>query len=79
MDNALCLAIGSMQLDPSDSTTLLVGTGEANFSGDSFAGVGVYKITDVKGANPILNGPYNQEGSQATSLTTTPTPISARM
>ena len=38
----------SIVLDPNDSTgnTLYVGTGEANASGDSAAGVGMYKSTD---------------------------------
>ena len=40
--------VSSIELDPNDSTgrTLWVGTGEANASGDSGAGVGVYKSTD---------------------------------
>ena len=38
----------SIALDPNDATgnTLYVGTGEANASGDSAAGVGMYKSTD---------------------------------
>jgi hypothetical protein len=41
-------AIGSILLDPKDPTnnTLYVGTGEPNASGDSEAGVGIYKTTD---------------------------------
>ncbi len=41
-------AIGSIVLDPNDSTgaTLYVGTGEENGSSDSEAGVGLYKSTD---------------------------------
>ena len=41
-------AIGSLQLDPTDPTgnTIYAGTGEANASGDSEAGVGLYKSTD---------------------------------
>jgi hypothetical protein len=63
LDNALSLAVGSVVFDPADSTfnTLLVGTGESNFSGDSFAGVGVYEITNSKSANPILIGPFNHD------------------
>src|SRR5206468_7180869 len=36
LDNALSLAVGSVVFDPGDTTfnTLLVGTGESNFSGD---------------------------------------------
>ncbi|HYU41323.1 MAG TPA: exo-alpha-sialidase [Vicinamibacteria bacterium] len=41
-------AIGSLLIDPSDSSgnTLYAGTGEPNASGDSEAGVGIYKTTD---------------------------------
>ena len=41
-------AIGGLLLDPSDPTgnTVYAGTGEPNASGDSEAGVGVYKTTD---------------------------------
>ena len=41
-------AIGSILLDPSDSSgnTLYVGTGEPNASGDSEAGIGIFKSTD---------------------------------
>src|SRR5580765_3808143 len=41
-------AIGSIAVDPNDPTgkTLYVGTGEANASGDSEAGLGLYKSTD---------------------------------
>jgi hypothetical protein len=41
-------AIGSLLLDPSDATgnTLYAATGEPNASGDSEAGVGIYKTTD---------------------------------
>ena len=41
-------AIGSIAVDPNDSTgkTIYVGTGEGNASGDSEAGLGLYKTTD---------------------------------
>ncbi|CAA9233671.1 MAG: GH74, partial [uncultured Chloroflexia bacterium] len=41
-------AIGSLALDPTDATgnTIYAGTGEANASGDSEAGVGLFKSTD---------------------------------
>jgi hypothetical protein len=41
-------AIGSLLLDPNDSkgNTIYAGTGEPNASGDSEAGVGIYKSTD---------------------------------
>jgi hypothetical protein len=41
-------AIGSIAVDPNDPTgkTIYVGTGEGNASGDSEAGLGLYKTTD---------------------------------
>jgi hypothetical protein len=59
-DTAQTLAVGSLKLDPNDTTgnTLFVGSGEANFSGDSFAGLGVYKLTGLKTGNPTLSGPF---------------------
>src|SRR5437763_8348300 len=59
LDNALALAVGSVKIDPKDRTKVLVGTGEGNFSGDSYVGVGVYMITNADSAAPVLNGPYN--------------------
>ena len=60
MDGAMTLAVGSLELDPTDATgnTLLVGSGESNFSGDSYAGLGVYKLTGVKSSSPVLSGPF---------------------
>ncbi|MDP9024757.1 MAG: hypothetical protein M3N13_05220, partial [Candidatus Eremiobacteraeota bacterium] len=59
LDNALALAVGSVKIDPKDPTKVLVGTGEGNFSGDSYVGVGVYVITGADAASPTLNGPFN--------------------
>jgi hypothetical protein len=59
MDNALTLAIGSITISPTDPTTLFVGTGEATFSGLSFSGVGVYRISNAD-TTPVLSGPFNQ-------------------
>ncbi len=51
-------AIGSIVLDPNDSTgaTLYVGTGEENGSSDSEAGVGLYKSTDYGVSWKIVPG-----------------------
>src|SRR5438093_9445698 len=59
MDSADTLAIGSLELDPTDATgnTLLVGSGEGNFCADCYAGFGVYKITGLK-TSPVLSGPF---------------------
>src|SRR5438309_11337293 len=58
MDNEVTLAVGSVQLDPTNANTLLVGSGEGNFSSDSFAGFGVYKITGLNTATPVVSGPF---------------------
>src|SRR5436190_10390767 len=60
MDGAMTLAVGSLELDPTDATgnTLLVGSGESNFSGDSYAGFGVYRVTALKSGSPVLSGPF---------------------
>ncbi|MBP7570753.1 MAG: exo-alpha-sialidase [Acidobacteria bacterium] len=50
-------AVGSIALDEHDPSgaTLWIGTGEANASGDSAAGVGIYKSTD---AGETWTGPF---------------------
>ncbi len=40
-------SIGALAIHPSDPNILYVGTGEANSSGDSYPGTGVYKTTDA--------------------------------
>ncbi len=54
-------AIGSIVVDPNDSTgnTLYVGTGEPNASGDSEAGTGVFKSTDGGNSWTVLSGSVN--------------------
>jgi hypothetical protein len=42
-DSIASLAIGAVTIDPSNPTTLWIGTGEGNGSADSFAGVGLYR------------------------------------
>jgi hypothetical protein len=51
-------AIGSIVFDPNDTTgnTLYVGTGEPNGSGDSEAGVGLYKSTDFGQSWTLVSG-----------------------
>jgi photosystem II stability/assembly factor-like uncharacterized protein len=46
-DSQPSLAVGSIALDPTtDPTTIYIGTGEENFNGDAYFGVGVLKSTD---------------------------------
>lgn len=51
-------AIGSLAVDPNDATgnTLYAGTGEQNGSGDSEAGVGLYRSTDGGGSWTLVSG-----------------------
>ncbi len=53
------LAIGAITIDPTNSSTILVGTGEGNLSADSFFGTGFYIITNANGASPTVSGPFN--------------------
>ncbi|MFZ0392064.1 MAG: FlgD immunoglobulin-like domain containing protein [Calditrichia bacterium] len=46
-DSAPSLSIGAVTVDPSDPNTIYVGTGEANSSGDSYPGNGIYRSTDA--------------------------------
>jgi hypothetical protein len=57
MDSALSLAIGAIAIDPLNPSTVFVGTGEGDRSGDSFFGVGLYRI-DNADSSPVLSGPF---------------------
>ena len=56
-DNSKTSAIGALALDAANGR-LYVGTGEANGSADSFAGVGLFRIDNVNGF-PSQIGPIN--------------------
>jgi len=58
-DNAQTQAVGSLALAPSNPSILYVGTGESNRSGDSFFGVGLYRIDNVDSPTYSLVGPIN--------------------
>lgn len=45
-DNQLSLSIGDVIIDPFDSKTIYVGTGDPNVSGFPFVGNGIFKSTD---------------------------------
>jgi photosystem II stability/assembly factor-like uncharacterized protein len=53
-DNQPSLAIGSLALDPSNPDIIYAGTGEENFSGDSYSGAGVLKSTDAGASWTVL-------------------------
>lgn len=65
---ALDFAIGSITVDPTDSTRVLVGTGEGNLSADSYFGVGVYLVTGATSKTPTLNGPFNVTSTGANAF-----------
>ena len=48
------LAIGAIAISPADHNLLLVGTGEANGSGDSYYGVGILRSTDGGGTWALI-------------------------
>jgi hypothetical protein len=60
-------AVSSIVLDPNDSNTVWVGTGEANASADSEAGVGLYKSTD---GGDTWTGPIGKTRFNARSIGT---------
>jgi hypothetical protein len=55
----------SIALDPNDSNTVWVGTGEANASSDSEAGVGLYKSTD---GGTTWSGPLGRSAFNARAV-----------
>jgi hypothetical protein len=59
-DNAESQAIGSLAVAPSNPSILYVGTGETNRSGDSFFGVGLYRV-DNADTTANLVGPINPQ------------------
>jgi hypothetical protein len=54
------LAVGALALS-ADGNTLYVGTGEPNFSADSFSGRGLYLVGNANTATPTLSGPFGQD------------------
>jgi hypothetical protein len=60
-------AVSSIALDPNDPNTVWVGTGEANASADSEAGVGIYKSTD---GGDTWTGPLGKPHFNARSVGT---------
>lgn len=71
-------AIGSLTVDPNDSTglTIYAGTGEPNISADSEAGMGIYKSTDGGDTWSLLPGSVatssNFRGRAVASIAITP-------
>jgi photosystem II stability/assembly factor-like uncharacterized protein len=55
-DHEVSLAIGSLAMDPTNPLILYAGTGEGNFSGDSYYGNGVLKTIDGGNSWTTLGG-----------------------
>jgi hypothetical protein len=75
-DNAQSQAIGALALAPSNPSILYIGTGEPNLSGDSFFGVGIYRIDNADtttGALADLKGPINPKFTFTANATGNPT------
>src|SRR5579875_3453084 len=63
-DNLPSLAVGAIALDDSTTpTTIYVGSGEGNNSGDSYYGIGIEKSTDGGKTWTLGNGPADFFGS----------------
>jgi autotransporter-associated beta strand protein len=56
-DGDAAIFSGAIAIAPSDPRVIYLGTGEANNSGDSFYGTGVYKSTDSGQTWTLLTGP----------------------
>lgn len=46
VDDQATLSVGSIALQPGNSNIILIGTGEPNYAGDSYYGVGILRSTD---------------------------------
>ncbi|MBE0645426.1 MAG: T9SS type A sorting domain-containing protein [Bacteroidetes bacterium] len=55
-DDLPTLAMGSIDIDPNNPDIIWVGTGEANGSADSYAGVGVVRSTDAGATWEVMGG-----------------------
>ncbi|HEU4884783.1 MAG TPA: hypothetical protein VFT45_21175, partial [Longimicrobium sp.] len=70
-DNELSLAIGAIAIDPSNPSIVYAGTGEGNFSGDSYYGAGVLKSTNA-GASWTMLAQATFTGTRFSRLAVTP-------
>jgi len=72
-DNEVSLAIGALAIDPSNDLVLYAGTGEGNFSGDSYYGNGVLKTTNG-GASWTALATSTFAGTRFSRIAVTPGP-----
>lgn len=66
------LAIGSLALDPSNPDIVYAGTGEENFSVDSYYGAGILKSTDGGTTWQLLPGPNPSDRGEIGSIAVHP-------
>jgi hypothetical protein len=74
-DSQASLAVGSIAIDPTNPSIVYVGTGEENFSSDSYYGAGILKTINALDPNPA-NVTWTQLG-QSVFLGTGNGPISS--
>src|SRR5205823_2202762 len=75
-DNEVSLAIGALAMDPSNPQVLYAGTGEGNFSGDSYYGSGILKTVNGGASWTNLNLGNLFTGSRFGRIAVTPgTPL----
>jgi len=58
-DTQNTLSIGAIALDPTNPSTIYVGTGEANLNNDGYSGIGVLKSTNGGQTWSVYHGPGN--------------------
>ena len=58
-DDQATLAVGAIAIHPAESNILLVGTGEANSSGDSYYGLGILRSTDAGNSWTLISEANN--------------------
>lgn len=58
-DDQPTLAVGAIAIDPADSNIVLVGTGEANSSSDSYYGLGILRSTDAGNSWALISSANN--------------------
>jgi hypothetical protein len=62
-DSQASLAIGAIAIDPSNPNNIYVGTGEADYSFDSYYGQGLLKSTDGGNTWTLISTPFANGGS----------------
>lgn len=72
-DTQASLATGSIAIAPSSHETIYVGTGEEDFSSDSYMGAGVLKSTNAGSSWTLMAGSFGTNSTSIGSLAVHPT------